>query len=363
MDGLKTGGIAVIDYGSQTTQLIARRIRELGVYSEVFPHDAPPERINAHQPAGYILSGGPGSVYERGAPRLPNQLLEGGKPILGICYGMQLLTDALGGRVAASVAREYGPAQIQGLGETRLFDGMESAQTVWMSHGDRIEALPPGFAALAQSDNSPYAAIGDVSRHIYGLQFHPEVRHSRQGTAMLRNFALDICGCQAKWSARAFIDDALRRIREQVGSQRVLLALSGGVDSAVAGALIQRAIGERLTCIFVDHGLLRQDEAAQVLRVFREERGMRLIAVNACRRVPQRRWRASPSRKPSAKSSARNSSMFSAARRVSCAASAFWRKAPSTPMSSKAREMANLPRRSSRITMSAACRRIWISSW
>ena len=281
MDDIKRGGIAVIDYGSQTTQLIARRIRELGVYTQVFAHDATPAHIDQHQPAGYILSGGPSSVYAPGAPTLPPFLLERGKPILGICYGMQLLTAALGGTVAASASREYGPAQIQQQGESRLFTDLAGSQQIWMSHGDRIEKLPAGFQTLANTTNSPYAAIGDVARHRYGLQFHPEVGHTPQGSQMLGNFVFSICGCQAKWSAAAFIDDAVARIQTQVGAERVLLALSGGVDSAVAGALIQRAIGERLICVFVDNGLLRQDEAAQVVRVFREERGMRLIAVNA----------------------------------------------------------------------------------
>ena len=281
MDDIKRGGIAVIDYGSQTTQLIARRIRELGVYTEVFAHDAAPEQIKRHQPAGYILSGGPSSVYAPGAPGLSPFLLESGKPILGICYGMQLLTAALGGRVAASTSREYGPAQLQQQGGSRLFVDLPAAQPIWMSHGDRIEALPAGFEALARTANSPFAAIGDTERHRYGLQFHPEVRHSPHGSQILGNFVFAICGCRAQWSAAAFIDDAVARIQAQVGGERVLLALSGGVDSAVAGALIQRAIGERLTCVFVDHGLLRQGEAEQVIRVFRDERGMRLVAVNA----------------------------------------------------------------------------------
>lgn len=281
MQDIKRGGIAVIDYGSQTTQLIARRIRELGVYAEVFAHDAAPAQIDQHQPAGYILSGGPSSVYAPGAPSLPSFLLERGAPIMGICYGMQLLTAALGGTVAASDSREYGPAQIQPRGDSRLFAGLAAPQPIWMSHGDRIEELPAGFQTLAHSNNSPYAAIGDVARHRYGLQFHPEVGHSPGGSQMLGNFVYGICGCSANWSAAAFIDDAVARIRAQVGGESVLLALSGGVDSAVAGALIQRAIGERLICVFVDNGLLRQGEAAQVVRVFREERGMRLIAVNA----------------------------------------------------------------------------------
>lgn len=281
MENLKTGGIAVIDFGSQYTQLIARRIRELGVYSEVYPHDGAAEHINQHQPAGYVLSGGPSSVYESGAPQLPQFLLESERPILGICYGMQLLTAALGGVVAAAREKEYGPVAISHQPLSPLFDGLDREIQVWMSHGDRIEALPAGFRALAQSDNSPLAAIGDLARDYYGLQFHPEVRHSAGGSAILSNFLFKICRCQPRWSAAAFIDDAVRRIREQADGERVLLALSGGVDSAVAGALIHRAIGERLTCIFVDHGMLRMGEAEAVVRVFRQEQGMKLIAVNA----------------------------------------------------------------------------------
>ena len=281
MDDLKTGGIAVIDFGSQTTQLIARRIRELGVYSEVFAHDSAPERVSRHQPAGVVLSGGPSSVYEPGAPQLPPFLLADERPILGICYGMQLLTDALGGEVAPAREREYGPATISHRPISPLFDGLEDQLQVWMSHGDRIESLPPGFRTLAGSANSPLAAIGDLARHRYGLQFHPEVQHSPGGKAILSNFLFKICRCQPKWSAEAFIDDAVARIREQVGGESVLLALSGGVDSAVAGALLHRAIGERLSCVFVDHGMLRQGEAEGVVKVFRHERKMKLIAVNA----------------------------------------------------------------------------------
>ena len=281
MHDLKTGGIAVIDFGSQYTQLIARRIRELGVYSEVYAHESTAEHINRHQPAGYVLSGGPSSVYEAGAPQLPSFMLESERPILGICYGMQLLTAALGGAVAAARDREYGPATIWRQPLSPLFDGLSPELQVWMSHGDRIEALPPGFSVLAQSDNSPMAAIGDMERKRYGLQFHPEVRHSPAGNAILGNFLFKICRCRAKWSAAAFIEDALARIRERVADEQVLLALSGGVDSAVAGALIHRAIGERLTCIFVDHGMLRLGEAQEVVRVFQREQGMKLIAVNA----------------------------------------------------------------------------------
>ena len=281
MDDLKTGGIAVIDFGSQYTQLIARRIRELGVYSEVYAHDGSAEHINRQRPAGYVLSGGPSGVYEAGAPQLPPFMLEVDRPILGICYGMQLLTAATGGTVAAASEREYGPATISHKPFSPLFDGLDAELQVWMSHGDRIESLASGYSPLAESDNSPFAAIGDLERNRYGVQFHPEVQHSPGGQAILSNFLFKICHCAPKWSAAAFIEDTVSRIRGQVGDERVLLALSGGVDSAVAGALIHRAIGERLTCIFVDHGMLRLGEAEQVVRVFRHEQGMNLIAVNA----------------------------------------------------------------------------------
>ena len=281
MNSLKQGGIAIIDYGSQYTPLIARRIRELGVYSEVFAYDEAAEGIQRHDPAGYVLSGGPNSVYEPGAPRLPRFILASGKPILGICYGMQLLTAALGGKVAAAASKEYGPAGITHAPRSPLFDGLESELPVWMSHGDRIEAPPPGFLALARSENSPYAAIGDIERRRYGVQFHPEVQHSPHGSAIFRSFLFRICECEDKWTAAAFIEDAIQSIRAQVGSERALMALSGGVDSAVAATLIHRAVGDQLTCVFVNHGLLRKDEPEQVMRVFQREQGMNLIAVNA----------------------------------------------------------------------------------
>ncbi len=281
MHKLKRGGIAVIDYGSQYTQLIARRIRELGVYSEVYAYDGGAAHINRHHPAGYILSGGPESVYQAGAPELPDFLLASGKPVLGICYGMQLLALALGGQVASASQKEYGPAAITHSARSPLFDNLPGELDVWMSHGDRIEAPPAGFVALAESANSPYAAIGDLSRQYYGVQFHPEVKHSPQGKDILANYLFEICGCKAQWTPAAFIDDAVAKIRETVGEEQVLLALSGGVDSAVAGALIHRAIGERLCSIFVDHGLLRLGEADDVIRVFRQNQAMRLIAVNA----------------------------------------------------------------------------------
>jgi GMP synthase (glutamine-hydrolysing) len=292
----RRGGIAVLDFGSQYTQLIARRVREQGVYAEVFAFDAPPERINQHEPRGYILSGGPSSVYEPGAPQLPTWMIQtsppnplsmrwrGGEsvsPVLGICYGMQALTHALGGKVAPSEAREYGPAEITHKPENPLFNELPDTFRVWMSHGDRIEQPPPGFAALAQSDNSPFAAMGDVERRLYGVQFHPEVAHTPQGAQILRNFIFDICGCEANWSASAFIDDTIASVRKQVGNERVLLGLSGGVDSAVVGALIHRAIGDQLTAVFVNTGMLRKGEPEQVVQVFREEQGMNLLAIDA----------------------------------------------------------------------------------
>ncbi|NUQ03790.1 MAG: glutamine-hydrolyzing GMP synthase [Anaerolineae bacterium] len=277
---MRRGGIAILDYGSQYTQLIARRVREQGVYAEVFPCDAPRETIHQHEPRGVILSGGPNSIYDEGAPQLPAYLAAAGFPVLGICYGMQALTHALGGRVAPSNHREYGSATIL-TSPDALTDGLPEDMPVWMSHGDRIEQPPAGFVALAHSENSPYAAIGDPARKLYGVQFHPEVVHTPQGVDLLRNFVFGICGCTAKWSPLAFIEDSIEQIRARIGGERVMLALSGGVDSAVAGVLLQRAIGDQLIAVFVNTGLLRRDEADEVVRVFRGERGMNLSAVDA----------------------------------------------------------------------------------
>jgi GMP synthase (glutamine-hydrolysing) len=284
------GGVAVLDFGSQYTQLIARRVRELGVYAEVFPFDAAPEKVNFHQPRGYILSGGPNSIYEDGAPQMPkwmykaplkNEAVENTAPILGICYGMQAMTHALGGVVASSQAKEFGPAQIQQTADSPLLHGIAPVLNVWMSHGDRIERPPSGFQPLAASDNSPYAAMGDLARGLYGVQFHPEVAHTQQGSDILRNFVIDVCGCEANWSPLAFIEEAIQTIREQVGDNRVLLGLSGGVDSAVVAALLQKAIGDQLTAIFVDTGMLRKDEPETVMHVFRDGQCVNLIGVNA----------------------------------------------------------------------------------
>ncbi len=279
---LRSGGIAILDFGSQYTQLIARRVREQGVYAEVFACDADADHVNTHAPNGYILSGGPNSIYEDGAPQLPAYLLESGLPVLGICYGMQALTYALGGVVANAPHREYGFAQIEHRrSDNPLFNGIPDQIDVWMSHGDRIERPPQGFEPLAHSDNSPYAAMGNTTRGLYAVQFHPEVNHTPQGAQILRNFVFDICHCEAKWTPAAFITDSVARIRERVGGERVLLALSGGVDSAVAGALLHRAIGDQLVSVFVNTGLLRQDEPEQVVQVFRDEEGMNLIAADA----------------------------------------------------------------------------------
>lgn len=277
INDLRQGGIAIIDYGSQYTQLIARRLRELNVYAEVFAHDAGEAWINQHQPAAYILSGGPNSIYEPDAPQMPAFILNSGKPVLGICYGMQALTHALKGVVAPAQHREYGSATITHTPQSPLLDGLPRELPVWMSHGDRIEEPPQGFIPLAQSANSPYAAIGDPDRKLYGVQFHPEVRHTPDGSALLANFAFNIAGCAPRWSAENFIDNVTDAIRDTVGDERVILGLSGGVDSAVAGTLIHRAVGDQLTCIFVNTGMLRLNEAQEVLRVFRDEQQMNVI--------------------------------------------------------------------------------------
>jgi len=278
---MPTDTIIVLDYGSQTAQLIARRVRETGVYCELFAWDAPEATVMDCQPKGFILSGGPASVYEPDAPTLPPYVLQSGLPTLGICYGMQLLAHTLGGRVAASTSREYGPALLRTDQAAALWTGLPETLDVWMSHGDRIEQAPPGFVALAHTENAPIAAMGDPARRLYGIQFHPEVTHTPRGTALLKNFAASVCGCAATWQPSAMLDDIITRAREQVGKERVLLGLSGGVDSAVAAAVLQRAIGDQLTCVFVDHGLLRQGEAAQVINAFQPSMGKNLMAVNA----------------------------------------------------------------------------------
>ncbi len=256
--------IAILDFGSQYTQLIARRVRAQKVYCEIFPPTLTRAEITRLDPRGIILSGGPASVYDDGAPQLPKFLLDLERPILGICYGMQLLAHELGGRVERSPSREFGPADIRISQPDALFAQLPDALPVWMSHGDSVLELPRGFHALAQSDACAYAAMADPARKIYGLQFHPEVAHTPDGKAILRHFLFDICNCRGDWTPRAFIESAMEEIRARVGQGHVLCALSGGVDSTVTAALIGRAIGERLTCVFIDHGLLRLNEADEV---------------------------------------------------------------------------------------------------
>ena len=279
--------IVVLDYGSQYSQLICRRVREAHVYAELIPWDRAAELLPALQPHGVILSGGPTSVYDTDAPYLPDAVVDCGAPLLGICYGLQLLAHTFGGQVRPSREREYGAATVhldgtQANGESPLFRNLPDEVQAWMSHGDRVERLPPGFTAIAASANSPFAAIADESRRMYGLQFHPEVVHTPQGGAILENFVKGVCGCAGDWTPGNFIAETVDRIRTQVGdSGHVICGLSGGVDSAVAAALTHRAIGNRLTCVFVDHGLLRKGEADQVVRTFQEHQGMHLVAVDA----------------------------------------------------------------------------------
>ncbi|MDE0141178.1 MAG: glutamine-hydrolyzing GMP synthase [Caldilineaceae bacterium] len=274
--------IAVLDYGSQYSQLICRRVREANVYAEMISWDRAAERLPQVNLKGIILSGGPASVYEAGAPALPDIVLESSVPVLGICYGLQLLAHALGGHVAPSAKREYGAAEIEVTAETRFFGGQPQRQQVWMSHGDRVERLPVGFEMVARSGNSPCAAIANEERSLYGLQFHPEVVHTPNGFALLQNFVGRICGCAGDWTSGHFIEETVAEIRARVGpDDRVICGLSGGVDSAVAATLVHRAVGERLTCIFVDHGLLRAGEAEQVVDTFERHQGMRLVAVDA----------------------------------------------------------------------------------
>lgn len=281
-----TESIAILDFGSQYAQIIARRVREVNVYCELFPWDAPREKILLINPKGFILSGGPKSVYEENAPYIKKFILESGLPILGICYGMQALTHALGGQVDPSAQREYGHAEIQSLIPNPLITNILK---VWMSHGDKITRMPDGFIALAKSGNSPFAAMGDMQRKYFGVQFHPEVRHTPNGIELLKHFAVDICGAKPEWTPLSIIDESVKRIKEQVGNApfdktqgpRVLAAVSGGVDSTVAAALVHKAVGDQLVCVFVDTGLLRANEGEQVASAFRGALGAELIPVEA----------------------------------------------------------------------------------
>jgi GMP synthase (glutamine-hydrolysing) len=278
--------IAILDYGSQYTQLIARRVREANVYCEIFPWDVSPDRVAALQPKAIILSGGPNSVYDDGAPTLPAYVIDAHLPILGICYGQHLLTQALGGKVSPSTLREYGHADLEVIDrESALFKSAFSTQqstiSVWMSHGDRTDGLPAGFHIIARSANSPVAAMANDERQIYAIQFHPEVRHTPQGTQLIHNFVYDIAQCKPTWTPASFIEESIAQIRARVGTDQVVCGLSGGVDSSVTAALLHQAIGDQLTCIFIDTGMLRQGEPEQVVETFQRTLGVRLIAVNA----------------------------------------------------------------------------------
>jgi GMP synthase (glutamine-hydrolysing) len=273
--------VLVLDFGGQYSQLIARRVRECGVFSELLPHTVDVEDIKRRQPRGLILSGGPASVYADGAPKLRNELLELGIPVLGICYGMQAMVLNLGGRVESAEVGEFGRSQLTVREEGRLLRDLPHEQSCWMSHRDTVYEAPPGFTALASSTESPVAALEAPDRKLYGIQFHPEVVHTPYGTDVLRRFLDDICGCSMDWSAASVIDEQVARIREQVGDGRVICGLSGGVDSSVAALLVHKAIGDQLTCVFVDHGLMRKNEGEQVVAAFRDHFHVPLVVADA----------------------------------------------------------------------------------
>jgi GMP synthase (glutamine-hydrolysing) len=288
MKDIHADRILILDFGSQYTQLIARRVREAGVYCEIHPFDISDDAIRELSPKGIILSGGPESVLESDYSA-PQTVFECGVPILGICYGMQTMANQLGGEVESSDHREFGYAQVRARGHSLLLKEIEDHTTtegwglldVWMSHGDRVKTLPPGFKVIASTDSAPIAGMADEDRHYYGLQFHPEVTHTRQGMRILNRFLQDICACDASWTTENIIEDSIARVREHVGAEKVLLGLSGGVDSSVVAALLHRAIGDQLTCVFVDNGLLRLDEGDQVMTTFAEHMGVNVIRVNA----------------------------------------------------------------------------------
>ena len=289
MKNMKQKPLIILDFGSQYTQLIGRRVRELGIYCEIYPFNVDVQRLKDRAPCGFILSGGPSTVTDVKNPRAPEWVFESGLPLLGICYGMQTMAVQLGGQVASSAIREFGYAELRLHGQSRLLTGIEDKITtqgealldVWMSHGDKVTQLPVGFQVICETQNAPIAGMADESRHWYGLQFHPEVTHTAQGLRILQRFAVDICHAKTDWTPANIIDEAVAHIKRQVGSQHVLLGLSGGVDSSVVAALLHRAIGDQLICVFVDTGLLRLNEADQVMAMFKEHMGIKIIAVNA----------------------------------------------------------------------------------
>jgi GMP synthase (glutamine-hydrolysing) len=281
--------VLILDYGSQVTQLIARRIREAGVYCEIVPGDRHADEVLSLAPRALVLSGGPDSVYEHQAPRVDPEIFGLGLPVLGICYGMQLMVQNLGGRVEPAPSREFGRAELDAVADSALFRGLEGRQVVWMSHGDLIHRLPKGFRVTATTASAPYAAIEDGQRGLFGVQFHPEVSHTVHGAAMLRNFVRGVTGCSGQWTMGSFLERAVGEIRKTVGSEgQVVCGLSGGVDSSVMALLVHRAIGERLHCIFVDNGTLRKGEAREVVETFRESYRLDVRAVDAARRFLDR---------------------------------------------------------------------------
>jgi GMP synthase (glutamine-hydrolysing) len=273
--------VAILDFGSQYTQLIARRVRESRVYCEIFPHDVTAAELSRRGVVGVILSGGPASVYDQDAPSVERAILDGRFPVLGICYGMHLMAHLLGGEVAPEGKREFGPAMLEIGDPSGLFEGLGSSERAWMSHGDTVRRLPPGFHGIATTERLPLAAMSD-GRNRFAVQFHPEVMHTPRGAEVLRNFLYRVCGCQGDWTAAAFVEDAVAELRRTIGDRHAICALSGGVDSAVAAALVARAIGDRLTCVFIDHGLLRAGEAEQVVATFGAR--LRLVHVDASER-------------------------------------------------------------------------------
>jgi GMP synthase (glutamine-hydrolysing) len=286
---IHTDKILILDFGSQYTQLIARRIREIGVYSEIFSCDCSADEIKRFAPKGIILSGGPETVTSGDTPRAPQYVFEAGVPVLGICYGLQTMTEQLGGKVESSHHREFGYAQIRARGHSKLLVDIEDHVSpegyglldVWMSHGDRVTELPEGFKLIASSEGAPIAGIAHEEKNFYGLQFHPEVTHTKQGGRILSRFVLEICGCEALWTADNIIEDSIQAVRAKVGSDQVILGLSGGVDSSVVAALLHKAIGDQLTCVFVDTGLLRLHEGDQVMAMFAEHMGIKVIRIDA----------------------------------------------------------------------------------
>jgi GMP synthase (glutamine-hydrolysing) len=281
--------ILILDFGSQYTQLIARRVREIGVYCELWSWDVDEADIRAFNPNGIILSGGPESAVEENSPRAPQYVFDSGVPLLGVCYGMQTMAEQLGGKVAGSTKREFGYAQVQIETESKLFEGLQDALSedgkplldVWMSHGDKVIEIPSDFVKVAQTDTCSYAAMANEAKQYYGVQFHPEVTHTKQGMKILENFVLGACGCERLWTSASIIEDAVARIKQQVGDDEVILGLSGGVDSSVVAMLVNRAIGEKLTCVFVDNGLLRQNEGKQVMEMFGDKFGLNIDHIDA----------------------------------------------------------------------------------